>query len=34
MVRIGGACSVMRMRKHFIIYLALSAALLVSCEKT
>ena len=33
MVRIGCACCVMRIRKHFIIYLALSTALLVSCEK-
>ena len=33
MVRIGCACWVMRIRKHFIVYLALSAALLAGCEK-
>src|SRR6478672_2235222 len=33
MVRIGYACWVMRISKHFIVYLALSAALLVGCEK-
>src|SRR6266853_959946 len=33
MVGIGRGCWVMRISKHFIIYLGLSAALLVSCEK-
>ena len=33
MVRIGRACWVMRISKHLIIYLGLSAALLVSCDK-
>ena len=33
MVRIGCACWVMRISKHLIIYLGLSPALLVSCEK-
>src|SRR3982751_4064623 len=33
MVRIGRAFWVMRISKHFIVYLALSAALLVSCDK-
>src|SRR4051795_13065636 len=33
MVRIGRAFWVMRISKHFIVYLALCAALLVSCEK-
>src|SRR5215211_1195932 len=33
MVRIGCACWVMRITRHFIIYLALSVPLLVSCEK-
>jgi hypothetical protein len=33
MARVGRGCWVMRISKHFIIYLALSAALLVSCER-
>ena len=33
MVRIGCACWVMRIRKHFFVFVGLSAALLVSCEK-
>ena len=33
MVRIGRACWVMRIRKHFIVCLGFSAALLVGCEK-
>src|SRR6266550_2724017 len=33
MVGIGRGCWVMRINKHFIIYLGLCAALLVSCEK-
>ena len=33
MVGIGRGCWVMRISKHFIIYLGLSAALVVSCEK-
>ena len=33
MAGIGRGCWVMRISKHFIVYLALSAALLVSCEK-
>src|SRR4029453_2888968 len=33
MVRIGRTCWVMRISKHLIVYLALSAGLLVSCEK-
>src|SRR6267154_5864037 len=33
MVGIGRGCWVMRISKHFFIYLGLSAALLVSCEK-
>jgi hypothetical protein len=34
MVRTGRACWVMRISKNFIVYLPLSAALLVSCEKS
>src|SRR6266536_3344946 len=34
MVGIGRGCWVMRISKHFIIYLGLCAVLLVSCEKT
>src|SRR5215216_4643600 len=33
MIRIGRAFWVMRIRKHFIVYLSLSAAALVGCEK-
>jgi hypothetical protein len=33
MVRIGRGSWVMRISKHFVVYLAFSAALLVSCEK-
>jgi hypothetical protein len=33
MVRVGRGCWVMRISKHFIVYLPLSAVLLVSCEK-
>src|SRR5438552_12028827 len=33
MVGIGRGCWIMRISKHFIIYLGFSAALLVSCEK-
>src|SRR5437763_16503896 len=33
MVGIGRGCWVMRISKHFIIYLGLFSALLVSCEK-
>src|SRR5260370_30454117 len=33
MVRIGCACWVMRIRKHFIVCLGFSAALLTACEK-